>query len=131
MDCSTTGSYVHGFLHARILEWAAISSSRGSSSVYGLNLHLLRLLHWQADSLPLCHLGNIRGTGATLIARFPFSGMSWSLDKDPSPLLHSFPSTPLVVGPGDFLKGEKSTPSLSPEALSMHKAQCLYPWEID
>ena len=31
MDCSPEGSSVHGILQARILEWAAISSSRGSS----------------------------------------------------------------------------------------------------
>ena len=31
MDCGPPGSSVHGVLHARILEWVAISSSRGSS----------------------------------------------------------------------------------------------------
>ena len=31
MDCSLPGSLVHGILQARILEWVAISSSRGSS----------------------------------------------------------------------------------------------------
>ena len=31
MDCSLSGSSVHGILQARILEWVAISSSRGSS----------------------------------------------------------------------------------------------------
>ena len=31
MDCSPQGSSVHGILQARILEWAAISFSRGSS----------------------------------------------------------------------------------------------------
>ena len=31
MDCSPPGSSVHGVLHARILEWIAISFSRGSS----------------------------------------------------------------------------------------------------
>ena len=31
MDCSPPGSAVHGILQARILEWVAISSSRGSS----------------------------------------------------------------------------------------------------
>ena len=31
MDCSPPGSSVHGILQARILEWAAISFSRGSS----------------------------------------------------------------------------------------------------
>ena len=31
MDCSPLGSAVHGILQARILEWVAISYSRGSS----------------------------------------------------------------------------------------------------
>ena len=31
MDCNLPGSSVHGILQARILEWVAISSSRGSS----------------------------------------------------------------------------------------------------
>ena len=31
MDCSLPGSSLHGIFQARILEWVAISSSRGSS----------------------------------------------------------------------------------------------------
>ena len=31
MDCSLPGSSVHGILQARILEWVAMPSSRGSS----------------------------------------------------------------------------------------------------
>ena len=31
MDCSPPGSSVHGISQARILEWVAISSPRGSS----------------------------------------------------------------------------------------------------
>ena len=31
VDCSLTGFYVHGILQARILEWVAMPSSRGSS----------------------------------------------------------------------------------------------------
>ena len=31
VDCSLPGFTVHGILQARILEWVAISSSRGSS----------------------------------------------------------------------------------------------------
>ena len=46
MDCNPPGSSVHGILQARILEGAAIPFSRE------WNLHLLHLLHWQADSLP-------------------------------------------------------------------------------
>ena len=33
MDCSPPGSSVHGILQARILEWVAISFSRGSSQL--------------------------------------------------------------------------------------------------
>ena len=51
MDCSLPGTSVHGTSQARILEWAAVSYSKG------LNLSLLHLLHWQADSLPLSHQG--------------------------------------------------------------------------
>ena len=35
MDCSLPGSSVHGMSRARILEWVAISSSRGSSWARG------------------------------------------------------------------------------------------------
>ena len=47
MECSLPGFSAHGILQARILEWVAISFSRG-----------LHLLHWQVDSLPLSHLGS-------------------------------------------------------------------------
>ena len=52
MDCSLPGTSVHGTSQARILEWAAVSYSKGS------NLSLLHLLHWQADYLRLHHLGS-------------------------------------------------------------------------
>ena len=55
---SPLGSSVHGILQARILQWVAISFSRGSSQTQGSNPHPLCLLHWQADSLPMHHLGN-------------------------------------------------------------------------
>ena len=50
MGCSPPGSPVHGLLQARMLEWVAISFSRGSSL---LNWRLSCLLHWQAGSLLL------------------------------------------------------------------------------
>ena len=37
MDSSLPGSSVHGILQARILEWVAMPSSRGSSQTQGLN----------------------------------------------------------------------------------------------
>ena len=64
MDYSLPGSSVHGIFQARILEWVAISSSRGTSQCrnqiqasQGLNQSLWHLLHWQADSLPLAPPG--------------------------------------------------------------------------
>ena len=55
-DCSLPDSSIHGVLQGRILEWIAMSSSRGSSR-QGLNFHLFRLLHWRAGSLPLAPPG--------------------------------------------------------------------------
>ena len=47
VDCSPSGSYVHGILQARILEWVAIPFSRGTSQP-GIKLRSPTL---QADSL--------------------------------------------------------------------------------
>ena len=33
MDCSRPGSFVHGIIQTRILEWVAIPFSRGSSQL--------------------------------------------------------------------------------------------------
>ena len=65
MDCSLPGSSVHRILQVRILEWVAMPSSRGSTRPQGLNLYLLCLLHWQADSLPLAPPGKSFGTICT------------------------------------------------------------------
>ena len=58
MDCNPPGSSVHGILQARILEWVATSSSRGSSRLS--NLCLLQLLRWRQTFffLPLSHWGS-------------------------------------------------------------------------
>ena len=44
MDSSPPGSSVYGILQARILEWVAMPTSRGSPRPQGSNLCLLRLL---------------------------------------------------------------------------------------
>ena len=51
-------SSVQGIFQARILEWVAISYSRGIFLTQGSNLILLHLLLWQANYLPLYHLGS-------------------------------------------------------------------------
>ena len=52
MDCSPKGSSARGSLQARILEWVAISSSRGFPEP-GIKPPSPT---WQADTLPLSHL---------------------------------------------------------------------------
>ena len=54
MDCSPLCSSVHGILQAKIREWVAMPSSRGSSWSRDQTRVSLR---WQEDSLPLRHLG--------------------------------------------------------------------------
>ena len=58
MDCSPPGSSVH---------WDSLDKNTGVGCHFlvqgifptlGSNLSLLHLLHWQADSLPLSHLGS-------------------------------------------------------------------------
>ena len=56
MDCSPPGFSVHGILQARMLEWVAISFSRGSSYPRD-GTCISYLLHWQAGSLPLAPTG--------------------------------------------------------------------------
>ena len=52
---SLPGSSARGIFQARILEWVAISFSRGSSWPSAQSC----LLHWQADSLPPSHQRNL------------------------------------------------------------------------
>ena len=52
MDCSLPGSSVHGILQARILEWVAISFSRGIFPTQGLNPGLPRC---RQTLYRLCH----------------------------------------------------------------------------
>ena len=56
MDCSPPSSSARGILQARILEWVAISFSKGSSQSKDPDC-LSHLLHWQADCLPLASPG--------------------------------------------------------------------------
>ena len=58
LDCSLPGSSVHGIFQARILEWGAISITRGIFPIQGPNLHLLRLLHCRCILYPLRHWGS-------------------------------------------------------------------------
>ena len=55
MDCSPPGSSIHEILQAKILEWVAISFSKGSSQARDQKPVSPA---WQTDSSPVSHLGS-------------------------------------------------------------------------
>ena len=57
MDCSVPGSSVHGILQERILEWVAMSYSRGLSQTRDQTHVSYIFLRWQAGSLPIAPPG--------------------------------------------------------------------------
>ena len=58
MDYSPSGSSVRGILQAKILQWIAVPSSRGSSQSRDWT-RVSFLLHWQVGSLPLVPTGKL------------------------------------------------------------------------
>ena len=56
MDCSPPGSSVSGIFQARVLEWVAISFSRGTSPTQGSNPGLQ---HCGQALYPLSHRGSL------------------------------------------------------------------------
>ena len=71
MDCSPSGSSVHGIFQTRILEWGAIFILQGILLTQGSKLSLLCILHWQEDSLPLAPPGKLL-IGLSLSIHWPF-----------------------------------------------------------
>ena len=75
----------HGLYPARLLcPWNSPSKNTGLSChflllgispIQGLSRHIKHLLYWQADSLPLCHLGSHEG--------FPLMSVTMNLKWDP------------------------------------------------
>ena len=57
VDCSPPGSSVHGILQNENIGVGCHALLQGIFLIEGLNLHLLCLLHWQTDSLPLAPPG--------------------------------------------------------------------------
>ena len=71
MDCSPPGSFVHGILQARILEWAAISLLQGIFLTQGSSLCLLCLLYWQVGSPGKGLPANVAPGESLLLKQFP------------------------------------------------------------
>ena len=97
IDCSPPGSSVRGISQARILEWVAISFSRGSSRPRGSNSSHL---HWQGDSFQLNHQRS-QGSESSLLLQLEKTPIP-SQDQQPlrnlllsTSFTHNFPQCPL------------------------------------
>ena len=58
VDCSLLGSSVHGILQARILEWVAMPSSRGTSNLGVESASLMSPVLGHGFITTRCHLGS-------------------------------------------------------------------------
>ena len=94
MDCSLPGSSVHGDIQARILEWVAISFSRGSSQLRDWTGVFSNSPALQADSLLLSNQGSHNHSQFKLIISETLSCFSnyfkgWRLASSPGGDLES------------------------------------------
>ena len=117
MDCSLPGSSVRGILQARILEWVAMPSSRGSFWPRDRTHSPLILLHSQAGSLLLAPPGKPKS-----VIKWSCSVLSDSLRPhglQPTRLLHSwdFPGKSPGVGCHFLLQGIFPTQGSNPGLL--------------
>ena len=78
-DCmgdNPPGSTVHGILHARILDWVAVPSFRGSSGPRDGTVVSGIYLLWRESSSPLVSLGKSLGFRAQQRSIFPIRSQS-------------------------------------------------------
>ena len=127
LDCSPPGSSVHGILQARILEWVAVPSSRGSSQPRNWTQ-----VSWIAGRF----FTSWATKGSPRILQwvaYPFSrGSSWPRNRTRSPTLHvdSLPAEPsgkptnTGAGCPALLQGIFPTQGLNPGFL--HYRRILY-----
>ena len=98
MNCSLPGSSVHGDSPGKNTRMGCHSLLQGIVPTQGSNPCLLCLLHWQLDSLPLCHLGSLlpqakkkklknRAAICKSLAFITLLYCSWSLDHSNSTLI--------------------------------------------
>ena len=120
MDCYPPGSSVHGILQARILEWVAMPSSRGSSQP-GIEPRSPTL---QADSLPSEPPGKPRNTGVGSLSLLQGNFVArWALA---SRLLCPWDSPGKNTGVGCHALVQGIFPTQGPNPGLPHCRQILY-----
>ena len=148
MDCSLPGSLVNGIVQARILEWAAISFSRGSSQDQSQGLNL-GLPHCRQMLYCLSHQGSptYKGThtiqicaiqGSTIIqGQFSLVAQSCPTLCDPTdcstpafPVHHQLPKLAQthVHWVSDAIQPSHPLSSLSSPAFNLSQHQGFFQW---
>ena len=124
MDCSLPASSVHGDLQARILEWVAMPSSRGSFQPRSPEL--------QADSLPSEPPGKPKDTGVGSLALLQGVFLTQELNRGHlhcRQILHQLSnngSPPLTLSACKFCINS-CHPKIYSEVFSSMKGFSLYP----
>ena len=120
MDCDPPGFSVPGTSHARLLEWVAISFSRGYS--------------WPRDQTHIfCSGRQILYNWATSISSVQYSRSVMSNSLQPHGLQHSRPPYPTPIQThvhwvGDAIQPSHPLASPSPPAFSLSQHQSLFQW---
>ena len=129
MDCSPPGSSVHGIFQARILEWVAISSSRGTSQ----SGNQTRISCMAGGFFTTDPPGNPCITCSSV--QFSHSVMSnslWPMDcSTPGlPVYHQFPEPAQthVHWVSDAIQPSQPLSSPSPSAFNLSQHQGLFKW---
>ena len=81
MDCSFTGSFVHGILQARILEWVGMPSSKGSSNTE-IEPMSLATPAWPAVSLLKSHGWHPLWLLHPFLKQFPFGKYFYNSNRN-------------------------------------------------
>ena len=122
---------VHGILQARILEWVAMPSSRGVFLTQRSNPHLLRLLYWQAGSLPLVPPGKPQGNMSVQFSHsvvFRLLATPWTAAHQASLSTANSQSLPRLMSIESVMPSKPSRPlsSPSPPTLNLSQHQGLF-----
>ena len=135
-DCSPPGSSIHGILQARILEWVAITFSRGFSWPRDQT-------HMSCISRQILLLSEPPGkplhTTIFFSWRFEFSSVTQSCPTFYNPMDHGTPGLPVhhqllefnqthVHWVGDAIQPSHPLSSPSPPAFNLSQHQGLFKW---
>ena len=125
VDCSPPDSSVHGILNTGVGCHALL---QGIFLIQGSNLSFLSLLHWQADFLPLYHLGRPSVQFSSVAQLCPTLCDPMNRSMPGLPVYHQLPESTQthVHRVGDAIQPSHPLSSPSPPAINLSQHQGLF-----